>query len=102
MKRILSISILAFLIGCKSQTYKYKSVDNKKIPMPEELRKLTGYDSIQLISFGKDTLYANFCYPNEWAYFKYKKDTVYIHDTFYTSKQYTTNVKSVRDLYIGQ
>jgi hypothetical protein len=101
MKNIL-ISISIFLIGCKSQIYKYKSVDNKKIPMPEEFRKLTGYDSIQLISFGKDTLYANFCYPNEWAYFKFKKDTVYIHDTFYTSKQYTTNVKSVRDLYIGQ
>lgn len=93
MKKILILSISIFLISCKSNY----NVD-RNIPMPEEFRKLTGYDSIQVISLGKDTLYANFCYPNEWEFFKFKKDTVYIHDTVYTSKHY----KYVENLYIGE
>lgn len=93
MKQLTIAFILILFIGCNDchethYRYKYQPVDNKKIAMPDEYwRKLTGYDSIQLISFGKDTLYANFCYPNEWEFYKFKKDTVFIHDTIYTSKK---------------
>ncbi len=55
-------------------------IDNTFIPMPEYYKKVTGFDSIQLVYLGRvikydqvnksfevvwDSLTANFCYPNK-------------------------------------
>lgn len=58
----------------------YYNVDNIIIAMPNYYKRVTGYDSIQLIMGGRakyneskhdydvtwDSLYANFCYPNKF------------------------------------
>jgi hypothetical protein len=88
-------------------------MNNTKIAMPDNFRKVTGYDSIQLVFGGRskyneakkdydvtwDSLYANFCYPNKWEFEKFKKDTVFIQDTtwVYTSKNYG----NVNNVHIG-
>jgi len=63
---ILTIAML--LIGCKEKIdskYDFRMHD-KLIAMPNDWRKTTGYDSIQLIYRG-DSIYANFCYPTKWV-----------------------------------
>lgn len=78
--------------GCRD---KYLNIDNTRISMPDYYRKVTGYDSIQLVYGGRgrynykkqtfdvtrDSLFANFCYPNKWQFNKFKTDTIFIHDT---------------------
>lgn len=102
--------LVAVLSGC-SREKEPEILNGQTIAMPDYYRKITGYDSIQLVFGGRgnydeakqdydvtwDSLYANFCYPNKWQFEKFEKDTVFIHDTIYTSKNY----KNVRDVYIG-
>lgn len=99
-KHLVILLLCAFLYEC---SYKEEPAikDNTKIAMPHYFRKVTGYDSIQLIFGGRsryneakknydvtwDSLCAEFCYPNKYQFEKFKKDTVYIHDTIY-KKQY--------------
>jgi len=109
MKKLtIALSFLfIFIVGCKSGNAPMV-LDNNMIAMPEYYRRIIGYDSIQLV-YGAhskyneskqdfdvtwDSLYANFCYQNEWEFEKFKKDTVYVHDTIHVDK--------VRDIYIDQ
>lgn len=86
------LGIVFFVLVIKKP---YDNIDNTHSPMPEYFRKVTGYDSIQLVYGGRatynenkhrydvtwDSLFANFCYPNKWEFEKFKKDTIFIHDT---------------------
>ena len=106
---LLAIPMLcAVFVSCKQKDWfpdtkeKLILIDNLRIPMPDYYKRVTGFDSIQLVMGGRgkyneakqdydvtwDSLYANFCYPNKWEFDKFKKDTVFIHDTVYTSKNY--------------
>lgn len=89
---MLVIIVLANIFGSKDR---YQNIDNTRISMPSFYRKITGYDSIQLIYGGRakyntkkqtfdvtrDSLFANFCYPNKWQFNKFETDTIFIHDT---------------------
>jgi len=98
MEKYLLILVVV-IASCKSDnpTYnrmQYVRVVVDKFPINEFMRKITGYDSIQISPKLTDTgivLEPNFCYPNEWEFEKFKKDTVYIHDTIYKGKD--TNIR---------
>ena len=109
MKKLKTVSLvicllLAILSGC---THK-NMFNGRKIAMPDYYRKITGFDSIQLVFGGRatyneakqdydvtwDSLYAHFYCPNKWESEKFKKDTVFIHDTIYTHRNYG-NVKTL-------
>ena len=47
------------------------------MPMPDQYRSITGYDSVQYLYF-MDKLELNFCHPNK---LKQRADTIFIHDT---------------------
>jgi hypothetical protein len=105
MKKILFIAL--FFIGCNQKNW-YPETDNKTsmivytmqthIPLDDFYRKVTGYDSIQVI-IRESKLEANFCYPNKWEHGKWRKDTVYVHDTIYKPK--VTKINRVQNVYIG-
>jgi hypothetical protein len=88
MKKLLFAMLL--FIGCNQKNW-YPETDNETsmivytmathIPLEDFYRKLTGYDSLQLIIRNGGKLGANFCFPNQWEFEKWRKDTVYIHDT---------------------
>lgn len=46
----------------------------ENVAVPDEYRKIIGYDSVQMFFLGKWE--ANFCYPNEWVLNKFKPDTI--------------------------
>ena len=79
MKRLLYLYFL-FIYGC-GEMYKQEEgvlYDNQMVAMPEGYRKLTGYDSIQVLYYKPgsplgDGWEGHFCYPNEWEFEKFKK-----------------------------
>jgi len=78
------VSVIIFAAGYATAIHVVNSKDYgtiyemEKMPMPDEYRKWTGYDSVTYHYFsGK--LEVDFCYPNEWEFYKYRKcDTVYL------------------------
>lgn len=64
-----------------------KVVLHEIIPMDNIYRKSTGCDSIEILpNYFGTKLEASFCYPNQWQFEKYRKNTVFIHDTTYLGK----------------
>jgi len=87
MKNILAVLFILFfgLISCKQKNWYPESI-NEMVPMKEFWRPITGFDSIQLLRIGdydNGKIMVNFCYPNKWEFEKFRKDTVFIHDTIY-------------------
>lgn len=88
MKKILFISAFIF-IGCTQKNWHPETDDETSmivytmythIPLDDFYRKVTGYDSLQLI-IRNGKLEGNFCFPNQWEFNKWRKDTIYVHDT---------------------
>lgn len=87
MKYILVLLTL-YICGCEGAYKKEKGVlyEGQNVAMPEFYRKITGYDSIQLVFGGRgkyneekkdfdvtwDSMFVHFCYPNQWEFEKFK------------------------------
>lgn len=77
MKKYLSI-LLLFFISCKEKSHWGKFVVNDHIALDSFWMRVTGYDTIQILSnYEGDKLTYNFCYPNKWQYVKFRKDTLF-------------------------
>lgn len=93
--------IVAFIVILCSCTHKDWCQEimghNHAMPDDDYWRKVTGYDSVQIYPTDNG-IKINFCYSNKWEFEKFKKpDTIFIHDTIYTSKHYG----NVQTLNIG-
>lgn len=86
---IVSIIVIGYNHDLQKQTvHRPNNVlhEGDKIAMPEFYRRITGFDSIQLVAGGRgkyneekkdfdvtwDSLFVHFCYPNEWEFEKFK------------------------------
>lgn len=83
MKRtMLSLLMVFAIIGCREKRINSYSMDiwvaQTHVAVPEEFRKIIGYDSMQFI-FNNDTdkIRVNFCYPNKWERYKWKDSAWY-------------------------
>lgn len=81
--KYLSIIIFCFcIVSCNQKKHWGKYVVNDYLQLDTFWKEVTGYDSLQITSnYEGDKLNYNFCYPNKWEFIKFKKDTVFIHDT---------------------
>lgn len=73
---IILIGLLIFFIGERKKDEPKINVlhEAENIAVPEDYRKIIGYDSVEAVFFmGKWEV--NFCYPNQWEFEKFKLDT---------------------------
>lgn len=79
MKHLFYIILIFCLYGCGEPYPEEKLLlhEGQKIAMPKYYRRITGYDSIQIVHYRKGSSLGNgweghFCNPNEWEFEKFK------------------------------
>lgn len=73
---VILIGLLIFFIGERKKDEPKINVlhEAENVAVPEDYRKIIGYDSVEIIFTG-GKWWVNFCYPNEWVLNKFKFDT---------------------------
>lgn len=98
MKPLIYLFIIILINGCGDPYPKERILyEGRKVAMPKEYRRMTGYDSIQVVYYRPGSMLSNgweghFCYPNELEFEKWKYDSTAPQQTIYTIPRWTSKI----------